>query len=292
MPLFDCYIAVDWSANNRPKSGRDSIWIAEFAAGVLAPSINPPTRHAAMAALVDRLQLGLRTGQRCFVGFDFPFGYPRGAAQLLTGRGHWSALWQGIFRAVRDGEDNRSNRFEVAASFNRRLGEGGPRFWGCPPSAATDRLSPTKDGASFARVAEFRAVEKVARGAKSTWQLYYNGSVGSQCLLGLAQIQGLREHHPLAESIAIWPFETDFEREIDAPIVFAEIYPSLHPHDPEVQPRDRAQVEAQVRRFAALDAAGEFATALSLPAAFAAERDILLAEEGWIVGAGHGVHSL
>ncbi|MEC8241760.1 MAG: hypothetical protein VX084_11510, partial [Planctomycetota bacterium] len=27
--LFDAYLFIDWSANSRPKRGKDSIWIAE-----------------------------------------------------------------------------------------------------------------------------------------------------------------------------------------------------------------------------------------------------------------------
>jgi precorrin-8X/cobalt-precorrin-8 methylmutase len=287
MPLFDRYIAVDWSANSRPKGGKDSIWIAEHSAGKIADSVNPRTRHVAMEHLEQRLQLARSAGQRTFVGFDFPFGYPKGTAQRLTGEHGWAPLWTAIGVAVRDADDNQSNRFDVAAGFNQLLGEGGPRFWGCPASAATEFLSTHKHGAVFGDIAEFRIVETVAKGAKSTWQLFYNGSVGSQCILGLARLQGLRGNHPLAASIAIWPFETDFERNLGSPIVFAEIYPSLDDYDTAIKPKDRAQVEAQVRRFAALDAAGQISRALSLPNSFAAHRDIIVAEEGWIVGAGH-----
>ena len=48
MPLFDRYIAVDWSAANSPKRGKDSIWICEFGPEGQVPSVNPPTRQAAM----------------------------------------------------------------------------------------------------------------------------------------------------------------------------------------------------------------------------------------------------
>ncbi len=287
MPLFDRYIAVDWSANNRPKGGKDSIWIAEFGPDGLLPSINPRTRHEAMNLLIERLDAGMTIGLRTFVGFDFPFGYPRGAAARLSGESRWSSLWATIERDIRDEPNNRSNRFQVATAFNGRLGVHGPRFWGCPTSAANAGLSTHKVGAVFDDVAEFRVVERVAKGAKSTWQLFYNGSVGSQCLLGLARLQALRGSHRLANGIAIWPFETEFEKKLVAPIVFAEIYPSLDNYDTSVTPKDKAQVQAQVARFASLDSADLFAQLLSLPAEFSAHRDAILAEEGWIVGAGH-----
>jgi precorrin-8X/cobalt-precorrin-8 methylmutase len=286
--LFDRYIAVDWSANNKPKGGKDSIWIAEQVNDRRLPSVNPRTRRAAMENLVTRLESAVATGERTFVGFDFPFGYPRGTAFRLSGNHHWSPLWATIGDEIQDREDNRSNRFEVAAMFNALLGPAGPRFWGCPVSAVSADLSTHKHGARFDEIAEFRVVERVAKGAKSTWQLFYNGSVGSQCLLGLAQLQKLRRGPRLANNIAIWPFQTDFERNLNAPIVFAEIYPSLDEHDRSVMPRDRAQVEAQVQRFAELDRTGRFSVSLSLPAEFAEHRYSILAEEGWIVGAGHG----
>jgi hypothetical protein len=30
--IFDRYVTVDWSANNRPKTGKDSIWICNLSA--------------------------------------------------------------------------------------------------------------------------------------------------------------------------------------------------------------------------------------------------------------------
>ena len=54
------------------------------------------------------------------------------------------------------------------------------------------------------------------------------------------------------------------------------------------QPRDRAQVEVTTSRFAELDRADLLGTFLSPPATLSAdERANLLAEEGWIAGAGH-----
>ena len=287
MPLFDRYIAVDWSANNRPKTGRDSIWIAERSAALAEPSLNPPTRAAAMQHLTARLRSAIAADERVLVGFDFPFGYPVGAASALAGASDWSSLWSQIADEIEDSETNRSNRFAVASLFNARLDDTGARFWGCPPSAANPHLSPTKRDARFDTIAEFRTVERVARGAKSTWQLFYNGSVGSQCLLGIAWLKHLQQDPILAPHLAIWPYDTGFDRDLDAPIVLAEIYPSLAAHDADIIPRDRAQVEAQVRLYLGLDQSDRLLTALSLPQDFAAHRRAALAEEGWIVGAGH-----
>jgi precorrin-8X/cobalt-precorrin-8 methylmutase len=287
MPLFDRYIAVDWSANNGPKSGKDSIWIAERTRDHAELSINPRTRHAAMLHVATRLELAVAAGERVLVGFDFPFGYPAGAASALSGRAAWGSLWSLITDEIADTDANISNRFAVASRFNGRLGQAGPRFWGCPVSAANEHLSTRKVGARFDVIQEFRTVERVANGAKSTWQLFYNGSVGSQCLLGIARLQWLRQHPTLGPRLAVWPFETRFDHDLDAQIVLAEIYPSLGKHDPTITPKDRGQVEAQVRLYSDLDRSDRLRTALSLPSDFVGRTDISIAEEGWIVGAGH-----
>ena len=60
MGLFDRYIAVDWSAANTPRRGKDSIWIADSA----MDSINPPTRHEAMVIITDRLLVARAANER------------------------------------------------------------------------------------------------------------------------------------------------------------------------------------------------------------------------------------
>jgi hypothetical protein len=91
MPLFDAYVMVDWSAAKKPATGKDSIWIAtaRCSAGgrVRAdPPVNLPTRAEAEAYLGDLLRRAHRSGTRMLVGFDFPFGYPRGTADWLDDR--------------------------------------------------------------------------------------------------------------------------------------------------------------------------------------------------------------
>ena len=276
MTLFDRYIAVDWSAANTPRTGRDSIWIAESG----RPSLNPPTRDEAMAIIRARLA----EGGRVMLGFDFVFGYPRGAAEAITGVPRWDALWAEIAAHVVDRPDNSSNRFEVAAAFNRRLGA--DHYWGHPHQHSYADLAPTKPAHGYVAVPERRLAEALARSAQPVWKLVGAGAVGSQSLLGIARLEQLRRDVP---GVAVWPFETDFERR-PAPITLVEIYPSLFPLTGHVLPRDREQVETCVAHFAALDASGRLGKVLSAPADF--DRAVLLAEEGWIAGVGHDLASL
>jgi precorrin-8X/cobalt-precorrin-8 methylmutase len=282
MPLFDRYIAVDWSAANTPRKGKDSIWIADSEAA----SVNPSTRHEAMAILTNRLLAERAAGQRVMLGFDFVFGYPEGAADAIANSPDWHAIWAHLAAVVIDNPDNSSNRFHVAAAINARLAA--PHYWGHPHQHRYDNLSPRRP-AAYATIPERRRAEMLARTAQPVWKLTGAGSVGSQSMLGIARLAALRHHPVVGPDIAIWPFETAFAEALVRPITITEIYPSLFPlHDPSVTPKDRAQVETCVRRFAALDAAGELRSYLAGPTNLAAdERDIILREEGWIVGIGN-----
>lgn len=296
MPIFDRYIAVDWSANNGPKTGRDSIWIGEATAAGLVASRNPATRAAAMADIERTLLAARSRGERVMLGFDFVFGFPAGAAAAIagetpdlsvTGRGDapWKQLWSTLHDLIKDGDDNRSNRFDVADRINRATA---PRFWGHPHGRSYADLAPTRAATDYTAVPERRAVEARIRGPQPVWKLTGVGAVGSQTLLGIPRLEALRRHPVLGRDIAVWPFETDFGARLAAPITLVEIYPSFFPLDVGAEPKDRAQVETCVLRYAALDAAGLLATFLSAPADLsAADRAMVIAEEGWIAGVGH-----
>jgi precorrin-8X/cobalt-precorrin-8 methylmutase len=291
MPLFERYIAVDWSGNNSPTSGKDSIWIGEALrqgeAHTLTQSVNPTTRNEAIAVVEERLRDARAHGERVLVGFDFAFGYPKGAAHLISGQSSWRGLWQTLSQLISDGPDNKSNNYEVADRLNAGFPTPGPRFWGRPAALPHVNLLTNKSGANFDLVAEKRIVEGLAKGTKAIWQLHYNGAVGSQALLGIPRLEQLRQSPRIGQEIAVWPFETDFERRLSAPIVIAEIYPSLFEIDPAIHPRDRAQVEAVASGFARFDVNGQLGELLAAPSHLTPEdRDTILREEGWIVGAG------
>jgi len=114
MALFDRYIIVDWSAAGSPKTRADSIWIGHHADGASALA-NPATRAEAEALLRRHIAEADAVGARLFMGFDFAFGYPEGAAAALTGDGDWRALWAQIAETMQDDAQNANNRFDVAA---------------------------------------------------------------------------------------------------------------------------------------------------------------------------------
>lgn len=275
--MFDTVIIVDWSAANVPSPARpspDAIWIGVVREGVEEASYHR-TRMAAEAAIVALLDAERGAGRRVLLGCDFPMGYPAGFAGRLTGFRDTSAVWEWLADRIEDAADNRNNRFEVAAAINARMGGGGP-FWGRPAGQVHDSLLATKQvDYAMLDLPERRAVEVKVPKAQPVWKLFTTGSVGSQTLMGLPMVHRLSQR----SDVAVWPFEVP-----DAPVVVAEIYPSLLANavakdDDTI--KDRAQVRLLARALWRLAQKGRLAAFFDVP-------DVAR-EEGWILGAGHGV---
>jgi hypothetical protein len=287
VPLFDEYVMVDWSAASRPKLGKDSIWIGHRQ-NSRASAENVRTRAHARERVRALLREALRADRRVLVGFDFPYGYPRGVAHALrlTEGPPWLAVWRLLAREIEDDESNRSNRFDVAARLNAQIGgEPGP-FWGCPVTRATDTLRPTKPAFPYHGLAQFRAADLALRarpvGAKplAVWQLMYAGCVGSQALVGIPVVDALRFDLELKRVSRVWPFETGFVPDPGAQILHVEIWPGVIDVEPRPgEVRDETQVKTLAAEFARRDDEG------TLAALFAPAADGELArEEGWILG--------
>src|SRR6266511_742424 len=92
--IFDRYVTVDWSANNSPKIGKDSIWICDLGADSELTTTNPPTRGKGEAVVRDLLLPAAHRSERVLVAFDFPYAYPSGFAAALGLDGPpWRAVW-------------------------------------------------------------------------------------------------------------------------------------------------------------------------------------------------------
>jgi precorrin-8X/cobalt-precorrin-8 methylmutase len=290
--MFDCFVIVDWSAANQPKTGRDSIWVCaadrEASERLVA---NPPTRHAATHLLRELLAKASGRGERVLLGFDFPFGYPVGFARRLglNGAPPWRAVWDEIAARLTDHANNKNNRFELAAEFNRRVSDRAFPFWGCPVGFAHDFLGPKHhNGHAADGLAEKRLIDTWMVGAQPCWKLAYTGSVGSQVLTGIPVVRALRDEPAWAEGARIWPFETGLRAPTDAQIVFAEVWPSWwrkqirREYGP---PNDRAQVRTVAQIFAAADRSGELATwCAGDPGLDAGQRRVVETEEAWTLG--------
>jgi N-methylhydantoinase B/oxoprolinase/acetone carboxylase alpha subunit len=294
---FDRYVIIDWSASARPKTGKDSIWIASVGPDGGAAPQNPSTRAEAMGWLQEHVVAAIRRGERLFLGFDAALGYPAGMANAigLDGDPPWRAIWNLLASRIADDARNANNRFEVAGALNHAISsEPGP-FWGCPPQRDISGLRPTKPSPRSGSLPEYRATERhVAAGRarpKSTWQLFGNGTVGSQSLTLLPRLMALLNDPAIAPHVRVWPFETGFTLDPcggRAPaIVIAEVWPSLV--DPErvdavEHPvRDARQVTALAQLLCELDRVGSLGACFSEPGLDDATRDAVVREEGWIL---------
>jgi precorrin-8X/cobalt-precorrin-8 methylmutase len=295
-PIFDAYVIVDWSAAAVPRTGADSVWIGiaerQEAQDTALRLLNPPTRAEAMEVLADVLSDMVARDRVVLAGFDFAFGYPAGFARSLRpADGTWRGVWKEIGARVRDGGDNANNRFEVASAFNQAISGGAFPFWGCPGSSAGAALGMTRpEGYGEATFREYRLADRAAKGPQPVWKLAYNGSVGSQTLLGIAALQRLR-HHPWIEAAArIWPFETGLSplrrpEGQDWRVLFAEVYPSAFPIAHSEDVKDARQVRGTLDHLARLDAGGALSPLFAGPASLGeAERRLVEREEAWILG--------
>ncbi|MES2667114.1 MAG: molybdopterin guanine dinucleotide synthesis [Pseudomonadota bacterium] len=287
----DRIVIVDWSASAKPSPARpsaDAIWIgvADVAGGTITSSYHR-TRADAFATLQTMVQQALHDNQRLLIGADFPFAYPAGFAAALTGARRALALWDWLARHVEDAPDNANNRFALADAINASLPGTGP-FWGRPAHLTLPHL-PDKGRARHGHgLAERRVVERLVPSAQTCWKLYTTGSVGSQALLGIPMLARLRS--TFAGQVAVWPFEP-WQK---APVVLAEVYPSLLasqvraltgpvPATKSGWPiKDAVQVRLLAGALAQMVRDGRLASLLDPPAA-----PHILTEEGWILGAGH-----
>jgi hypothetical protein len=277
--LFDRVIVVDWSAANLPTSPTNranAVWIGCHDAEGGA-EWHHRTRSAAEAQLVTLIETARASGQRCLIGFDFAMGYPAGFAVRVTGEARGEAVWRWLAGAISD-VDNRNNRFEVATRINATFPEGPGPFWSHPTGQSWPGLPFRRTGIDYAALGltETRAAEAAVPRAKSPWMLFNPGSVGSQSLLGLPMIHRLSQ----LPGVAVWPFADP-----DAPVVLAEVYPSLLAGpvailaNGEGLTADQAQVRLLSLSLYQLARADRLAPLFEAPPA--------AAEEGWILGAGH-----
>jgi hypothetical protein len=298
--LFQAYVMVDWSASASPKTGKDSVWIGVSKRDVrfrqVFDAVNPPTRDAAMAALAEILADLAKRGEKVLLGFDFPLGYPSGTASRLSQvQPAWKGMWAFLAHHVKDKPDNTNNRFGVANNMNRLMTDQARPFWGCPPKDAQRWLSSTKPVGDFDdvppqfRLAELATQGKGKAGAKTVWQTFGNGTVGSQAIVGIPRVKKLKD--TLGDKSRIWPFETGWKSMTladldDVEVVMAEIYPSMFEVKPESgEVIDRAQVRTVCEEFARLDEAGKLGACFG-PASGTEPAQVSLVEqeEGWVLG--------
>ncbi|MCA0929888.1 molybdopterin molybdenumtransferase MoeA [Ruegeria profundi] len=266
---FDSFAMVDWSSGNDtgPRPRKDAIWVCVVRQGKVDEG---PTyfrnRKLAEQWLHDLIATEIEAERRLCLGFDFPFGYPKGFARALTGSDDPLGLWEWFEHRIED-SPKANNRFDLAGEINCRFGGKGP-FWFNGLKREIDGLPKTK--ADYrSPFPERRSVELApeAKGSFSCWQMGGAGAVGGQMMTGLPVLTRLRR--TFAGKVAVWPFEV-----LDTPVAFVEIWPSLTLG---VAPEGRIKDAWQVEQVA-LSLAGMPIQDL------ARHLNVSAAEEGWILG--------
>ena len=279
MTGFDSFAVVDWSAAAKlsPKRpSKDAIWMAIVRQGGQPEITYCRGRQEAEQHLCEMIAQEQAAGRRLLLGFDFPFGYPRGFARKVTGSDDPLILWDWLADRITDTADNANNRFDVAEEINAKFEGLGP-LWGKTHKDRWPGVPYTKAGVAFDAVAEKRRCDRVAKAASSCFQLCYNPTVGSQILMGLPMLSRLRR----LDHVAVWPFER-----VDlAKTVLVEIWPGL------IEKAVRAAADGGHVRDAQQVTLLAQALSRAAPGTLNNWMDDIpevAREEAWILGAGQG----
>ncbi len=269
MSRFDTVVIVDWSGGNDrgPHPKADAIWAAVNRGGAADAPVYLRNRQVAEDWLAGLFAAELAAGRRVFAGFDFPFAYPKGFCEALTGGQDPLVLWDWFEARIEDSA-KANNRFDIAGEVNRLFKGCGP-FWGNGLDRDIAGLPRRKDG-YHNPFADRRACETQAKGAFTCWQMSGAGSVGSQVFMGLPVLARLRRR--FAGQLAVWPFEP-----LTPQIAVVEVWPSLTVGPaPEGWIKDQWQVSEMARQIGGL-----------MPEQVDAMLDVDAPEEGGIFGLGH-----
>jgi molybdopterin molybdotransferase len=267
---FDTFVVIDWSGGNDTGANprKDAIWAGVTRNGQSQDPVYLRNRTVAEAWIVDLIRAELEAERRVMIGFDFPFGYPAGFAEALTGYTDPLVLWDWFEARIEDSPEA-NNRFDLAAEMNLGLGDGAGPFWfNGLPNRDIPGLPRTKDGYAN-QFPEKRQAETRAKGAFSCWQMGGVGAVGSQVFMGLPVLSRLRKR--FHGQVNVWPFE-----QLKRPVAFVEVWPSLTVGDaPDGMIKDAWQVQEMARQMSGLS-----------DAALTEMLDVYAPEEGWIFGLG------
>jgi len=233
MPLFDVYIAVDFSGSKDQARQKSCIVIAEAQRGT-ASKIQKDrfTRWEAVLYLLQRILHHNSDGKRVLCGFDFCYAFPRGFWPALTDR---SEVWDEVMADMANGlaqlpaieEKPESNARRWAEIVNQKIARrfeiGAGPFWGPSFFQQKDPRFPF----SKASFSEYRLAERRGPGFKPIFKIGGQGAVGLQSLCGMPYLHHIRTTCLQQKApLHCWPFD-GWEPEGPAHFL-VEWYPALY----------------------------------------------------------------
>ncbi len=237
MPIFDVYVAVDFSGSKDSGRQKSSIVVAEATQGAVTEVQKDRfTRFEAVLHFLQRIFHYNSKGKRVLCGFDFCYAFPRGFWPALTGR---SEAWDDIIRDLAEGvpqlpaivEKPEPNAREWADIANKKLARSlqlgmGP-FWGPNFDQAKDPRFPY----SKAPFREYRLAEQRGPGFKPIFKIGGQGSVGLQSLCGMPYLHQIKTTCTQQKApLHCWPFD-GWDPEGSAHCL-VEWYPALYNDEP------------------------------------------------------------
>lgn len=269
MTGWDSFVMVDWASGNDrgPAPKKDAIWIGAVLGGLEQEPAYQRNRQVAEAAIAGLIEREGAAGRRLLIGFDFPFGYPKGFAERVVGRADPLALWDWFAANLTD-TPTANNRFELAGRLNALFPGTGP-FWFNGVKRDIAHLPRKGRDRAAHGLPERREAERRAKGAFALWQMGGAGAVGGQAMTGMAALSRLRARFP--GRIAVWPYQL-----LDRPVAFVEIWPSLI--------ADRIAVEADIIKDRAQVRCLSRAVSRLAPSVLRKMLTVDAPEEGWILG--------
>ena len=289
---------VDWSSRGAP-SPRSRV--RRTRSGSPSPAPAAASAYFRTRAGATRLARGLHlaaeraAGRRVLAGFDFPFGYPaRLRARASTGAAEALAALGAPRRARtrRCGQRQQPLRRRRPRSTPRSAGPG--PFWGNGlPARDFPRLPAQRSRAGATPARERRLVERAPYAQAQVLLAAQRRGLGRRpgAHRACPRSSGLRRD-PASAASRSGP-STPASRPPDAPIVLAEVYPSLLAAAIRAELegrgiRDAAQVRVAARAYRRARRAGELAPLFeAAPDLTPEERTLVAREEAWILGAGH-----
>ena len=284
MPLFDEYVAIDFSGSKDPARQRNGIVLAEIDRAVgLDVQGGRFTRFEAALYLMQRVVRCHSNGKRILFGFAFRFAFPCGFWPALTGR---SETWGDVVRDLADGipqlpaiaEKPESNAGEWVEIANKKLSHKfqlgiGP-LWGPGSSQIKDPHFP------FTKVpfSEYRLTEQRRTGFKPIFKIGGQGAVGLQSLCGLPYLHHIKTTcRQQKVPLHCWPFDGwDIGNSAQ---VMVEWYPALYNEAPKSHKSDAlACVNWAMELDSREELSSYFVPDLSKEEAEKAVR------EGWVLG--------